>query len=97
MHIKISQYRLHYESVKNCLPAIEAYVAKVKATEPGVLAYASYRQPDGVSFTHVVAFRDGRAEIDHREAKHTRQFEDLLVPCCDIPPTFASGELVAST
>jgi len=97
MHIKINQFRLWNQYVDECLPAIEEYVAMVKAKEPGVLAYASYRQPDGVSFTEVIAFKDGKAEVDHRDTEHGRKLRDSILPCCEVEPQFTSGDLVAST
>ncbi|MBW2464992.1 MAG: antibiotic biosynthesis monooxygenase [Deltaproteobacteria bacterium] len=97
MHVMINQFRLRPESAEDCLSVIEEYVAEVKAREPGVVVFEAYRQPDGVSFTQVVAFKDGKAELDHRDTDHGRKFRDSVAPLCDIPPGFTPGELVAST
>ena len=70
------------------LKAIIAFVAKV-ADEPGTLRYESFREADGVTYVHVMAFADDAAEKAHRETEHMKKFVADLYPRCEVQPVFA--------
>lgn len=46
--------------------------------EPGLVRHEAYRIEGTRTFVHVLAFEDGLAARDHRNARHTREFTSAI-------------------
>ncbi len=85
MKYRMMRFRVKAAEAAAVEKAIIDFVAKV-ADEPGTLRYESFREPDGVTFVHVMSFADDAAEKAHRETAHAKDFEEVLANACDMPP-----------
>jgi quinol monooxygenase YgiN len=85
MKYRLLRFRTRKADVAAVEKAIIAFVAKV-ADEPGTLRYESFREPDGITFVHVMSFADDKDEKAHRETAHFKEFEKVLERSCDSPP-----------
>ena len=61
MNYRVARFRVRPSEVAAAEKAIIAFVAQV-ADEPGTLRYESFREPDGVSYLHVMIFADDDAQ-----------------------------------
>jgi quinol monooxygenase YgiN len=95
MIVRTAQFRVKPGEAEACLDAIRDFVEAV-AAEPGTLSYDAYRLEDGISFLHLMRFRDAEAEAFHRATPHVKALVELLYPRCEAPPTFETAALVAS-
>ena len=87
MRYRIARFRVRRAEIAAAEKAIIAFVAKV-ADEPGTLRYESFREPDGVSYVHLMAFADDAAEEAHRQTEHMKKFAADLHPRCEQEPVF---------
>jgi quinol monooxygenase YgiN len=94
MKWRMARFRVRTSEVAAAEKAVIAFVAKV-ADEPGTLRYESFREPDGVSYVHVMAFADDAAEEAHRQTEHAKQFVADLYPKCDVEPVFTDLKMIS--
>ena len=94
MRYRIARFRVRASEAAAAEKAIIAFVAKV-ADEPMTLRYESFREPDGVSYLHLMAFADDAAEEAHRETGHMKEFVAALYPKCEVQPVFAELKMVS--
>src|SRR4051794_39222990 len=95
MIARFARFKVWPETLAECNAAVDAF-AKATAAEPGVLTYDAYRHEDGLSFTHVMVFRDDAAEVAHRGATHVQVFTSILQGRCQEDPSFERVTLTAS-
>ena len=55
---KIAKFKVKKEHLDECLEAIREFVNAVKHHESDTLYYESFQEPDGVSFVHIMSFKD---------------------------------------
>jgi len=94
MKYRIARFRVRASEVAAAERTIIAFVAKV-ADEPGTLRYESFREADGVSYVHLMAFADDAAEQAHRETDHLKRFAAELSPRCDQQPVFNDLKMIS--
>jgi quinol monooxygenase YgiN len=87
---KMARYRVKADKRDEVVSVLEEFVKTVKEKEPSTLRYVAYRLEDGVSFVHIMYFKDEEAERRHREASYVKKFEKLLHPNCEEEPRFFS-------
>ena len=85
---KIAKFKVKQEHLDECLEAIREFVNAVKHHESDTLYYESFQEPDGVSFTHIMSFKDEEAEKYHRNTAHVNKFVNILYPNCEQKPVF---------
>ena len=93
---KIAFFKVKKQHVAQAIEAIKTFVLGIKAHEPDTLVYKSFQYNDGVSFMHLMTFKDKDAEELHRNTRHIKQFAEDLYPLCDEEPRFVDIENVAS-
>ena len=94
MKWRMARFRVRASEVAAAEKAIIAFVSKV-ADEPGTLRYESFREADGISYVHVMAFADDAAEQAHRQTEHVKQFVAELYPKCEMQPVFTDLKMVS--
>lgn len=94
MRHRSARFRVRASEAAAAEKAIIAFVAKV-ADEPGTLRYESFREADGVSYLHLMAFADPKAEEAHRQSEHARQFAAELYTKCEAPPVFSDLKMIS--
>jgi quinol monooxygenase YgiN len=94
MKYRIARFRVRASEAAAVEKAIIAFVAKV-ADEPGTLRYESFREADGVSYLHLMAFADDAAEEAHRQTEHVKEFVAGLYPKCEQQPVFTDLKMVS--
>ena len=94
MKYRIARFRVRASEVAAAERTIIAFVAKV-ADEPGTLRYESFREPDGVSYVHLMGFADDAAEQAHRETDHVKRFVAELYPRCEQQPVFTDLKMIS--
>ena len=85
---KIAKFKVKQEHLDECLEAIREFVNAVKHHEQDTLYYESFQESDGVSFTHIMSFKDEAAENLHKNTAHVNKFVNLLYPNCEQKPVF---------
>lgn len=81
------------EEVKN---AIVNFIDAIIEREQDTIRYEAYQEPDGVSFVHLMAFRDEAAEQLHRNSTYTAKFTSILYLNCEKEPVFTELKEVSS-
>ncbi len=94
MRWRIARFRVRASEVAAAEKAIIAFVSKV-ADEPGTLRYESFREADGVSYVHLMAFADADAEEAHKTTDYLKQFVADLYPRCEAQPVFTDVKMVS--
>jgi len=88
MIAKLARYRLKADKQDEVVAILEEFVKTVKEKEPNTLRYVVYRLEDGVSFVHIMYFKDEEAERHHRGTNYVKKFTELLNPNCVDAPEF---------
>jgi quinol monooxygenase YgiN len=86
MIAKLARYRVKEEKKDQVSSIVEEFVKKVRDQESNTLRYTAYRLEDGVSFVHIMYFKDEEAEEHHRGTDYLKEFEKLLHPDCEEGP-----------
>jgi len=94
MRWRIARFRVRASEAAEAEKAIIAFVSKV-ADEPGTLRYESFREADGVSYVHLMAFADEAAEEAHKKTDHVKQFVADLYPRCEAQPVFTDLKMIS--
>jgi len=94
MRWRIARFRVRASEAAAAEKAIIAFVSKV-ADESGTLRYESFREPDGVSYVHLMAFADEAAEEAHQKTDHAKQFVADLYPKCEAQPVFTDLKMIS--
>jgi len=85
---RVARFKVRAAEVAKADKAIIAFTGAV-ADEPGTLRYDSFREADGVSYLHLMAFADDKAEAAHRNTDHMKKFLAAIQPLCEAPPAFS--------
>ena len=91
------RYTVEPGSVEKVKLAVAELVAAIKANEPGTVIYEAFLEHDGVSFVHMMIFKDEESAAAHRTAKHTDAFVESLYPNCTSLPVISDLTMVGST
>ena len=94
MKNRIARFKVRAAEVAAAERAIIEFVSKV-ADEPGTLRYESFREADGVSYIHMMAFADDKAEEAHKQTEHVKRFVAELYPKCEVQPVFTDLKKVS--
>jgi quinol monooxygenase YgiN len=97
MIYRVARYKVKPENLWEAHEAIKTLVEAVKEKEPGTISCEAFQERHAFQFIHVMTFRDAKAEEQHRESEHVREFVRALYPLCETPPVFNDLKLVAST
>jgi quinol monooxygenase YgiN len=93
----LARYQVRPEALSQCLAAIGAFVAYVRAHEPGTLRYEVWQERDDPTrFVHLFIFSDTDAHRRHSESAEVRQFASVLYPACLAPVEFIDYRPIAS-
>ncbi|HEY6852625.1 MAG TPA: antibiotic biosynthesis monooxygenase [Gemmatimonadales bacterium] len=87
MNYRIARFKVRASEAPAVEKAIIAFVGQV-ADEPGTLRYESFREPDGVSYVHLMIFADDDAQAKHEGTAHMKAFLAELHPRCEEGPVF---------
>ncbi len=90
-------YRVKKSKVAAAKKAISAFVDAIRRHEPGTISYEAFQQPDGVSFVHVMTFKDARSQKVHQGTPHVKVFTGILYPLCEEEPVFTTLVPMAAT
>ena len=90
MIAKLARYRIKSDKQDEIVTLLEEFVKTIKEHEPNTLRYVAYRLEDGVSFVHIMYFKDEEAEQHHQESSYWKKFTELLHPNCEEEPQFVS-------
>jgi quinol monooxygenase YgiN len=94
---QLARYEVRPAALERCLAAIRAFVAYVRANEPGTLRYEVWQQPDHPTrFVHIFVFRDAAADRAHSESAAVKKFASILYPECLAPVEFIDYTQVAA-
>ena len=90
-------YRVDAAAVEQVKAAIVAFVAYVRANEPGTILYAAWQQADDPTrFIHLFIFEDQAAQQRHSESSAVAAFESVYSPhLVEGPVVFTDYEAVA--
>jgi len=94
MKYRIMRFRIRPSEVAAAERAIIEFISKV-GDEPGTLRYESFREADGVSFLHLMAFADEKAEEAHRQTEHGKKLAAALSAKCEVQPAFTDLKMVS--
>jgi len=94
MKYRIARFKVRASQVAAAEKDVIEFVGKV-ADEPGTLRYESFREADGVSFIHFMAFADDSAEAAHKNTDHVKKFVAALHPRCEVQPTFTDLKMIS--
>jgi len=94
MKFRILRFRIRPSEVGAAEKAIIEFVSKA-ADEPGTLRYESFREADGVSYLHLMAFADDKAEEAHRQSDHWKRLAAALSSRCETQPAFTDVKMVS--
>jgi quinol monooxygenase YgiN len=87
---KLARYRVKPDKQDEVVSVVEEFVKTVKENEPNTLRYTAYRLEDGVSFVHIMYFKDEEAEQHHQGTDYLKKFTELLYPNCEEEPQFVA-------
>ena len=86
---QLARYEVRPEALERCLAAIHAFVAYVRANEPGTLRYEVWQEPGHPTrFVHLFVFRDQEADRIHSASAEVKTFAGVLYPACLAPVEF---------
>jgi quinol monooxygenase YgiN len=86
---ELARYEVRLEALKQCLAAIEEFVAYVRANEPGALRYEVWQESEHPTrFVHIFVWRDEAANRLHGESAAVKKFAGILYPNCLAPVEF---------
>jgi quinol monooxygenase YgiN len=94
MKYRILRFRLRRSEVAAAEKEIVEFVSKV-SDEPGTLRYESFREADGVSYVHLMAFADDEAEAAHQKTEHGKKFASVLAQKCEAQPAFTDLKMIS--
>ena len=77
------RYRVRPEAAARNAELVRAVYAELATASPDGFAYATYMEPDGVSFVHVATWEDGEFPLSRLPA--FRAFRDGLEERCAAP------------
>jgi quinol monooxygenase YgiN len=90
MIAKLARYRIKADKQDEMVAVLEEFVKTVKENEPNTLRYTAYRLEDGVSFIHIMYFKDEEAEQHHNSTSYLKKFAEILNPNCEQQPEFVT-------
>jgi quinol monooxygenase YgiN len=89
MIIKTTEFEIKPAKLKGVIVAIEHFTRAVHVSEPGSRLYVSIQDKKNKNkFIHVMAFENEGAEMKHRAAEYTQEFETVLKKACTKDPIF---------
>jgi quinol monooxygenase YgiN len=94
MKYRIMRFRIRRSELAAAEKAIVEFVSKV-SDEPGTLRYESFREADGVSYVHLMAFADDKAEEAHEKTEHGKKFAAALSQKCEAQPAFTDLKMIS--
>ena len=80
------QYKVKTDKAAENINFIKNVFKELKAKSPEGLKYASFHQPDGVSFVHIASIetKDGKNPLS--ESAAFKEFQKEIKDRCEIPP-----------
>jgi quinol monooxygenase YgiN len=94
MKFRIMRFCIRPSEAGAAEKAIIEFVSKA-ADEPGTLRYESFREADGVSYLHLMAFADDKAEEAHRQTEYWKRFAAALSSKCESQPAFTDVKMIS--
>ncbi|MBC7541376.1 MAG: antibiotic biosynthesis monooxygenase [Candidatus Sericytochromatia bacterium] len=95
---RTAQFIVRPGAVYPCQEPIQAFIAYVKANEPGTLLYVSLQDSDDPTrFMHVFAFADAAAETAHQSSAAFAHFTGSLAAFLVSQAEVEEFGLIAST
>lgn len=88
------RYKVKVDKAAENVAFIEKVFEQLKREQPSGLRYASFKQPDGVSFVHLVEMPDGSNPLGELQA--FKDFTAKIKERCDEPPVPAELTEVGS-
>lgn len=96
MNSVVVRYRVKPEHVGENERLIERVFAKLDATQPDGLRYASFRLADGVSFVHVASIETDDGSNPLSALDEFADFTREIAQRCDEPPVGQDATIVGS-
>ena len=80
-------FKVNDDKVDDAKIIIHKLISNVRENEPGVLLYKSLQsKEDPTTFIHFIIFKDGEAQMQHRQANYVVEFIKDLYAVCPADP-----------
>ena len=96
MHF-IIRYTVKPDLVDEQEAAVREFIAGIRAVDDSGVSYTSFKDGDGVSFTHIGAFADEATLKRFQSQPHFEKFSSEIKARCVDGPTAGPVTLVASS
>lgn len=90
------RYKVKADKAAENVAYIDKVFEQLKREQPSGLRYASYKQPDGVSFVHMVSLETPDGSNPLGELQAFKDFTAKIKERCDEPPAAAELTEVGS-
>ena len=80
------QYKVKEDKSEENINFIKKVFDELKVNSPSGLRYASFHQPDGLSFVHIASIESADGKNPLSETKAFAEFQKDIKDRCEIPP-----------
>jgi hypothetical protein len=80
------QYKVKEDKAEENINFIRNVFNELKSNSPEGLRYASFYQPDGLSFVHIASIESADGKNPLSESEAFSEFQKEIKDRCDIPP-----------
>ena len=80
------QYKVKEDKAEENINFIKNVFDELKMNSPAGLRYASFHQPDGLSFVHIASIESEDGKNPLSESKAFAEFQKEIKDRCEIPP-----------
>ncbi len=96
MIARISEFVVKKSKLKEVREAIQKFVQAVHVSEPGTKVIVSLQDEENeFKFCHLMIFESEGAEMKHKNAHYTEDFNKILSPSCKSAPVYKKYKYVA--
>ena len=81
------QYKVKADKSEENINFIKNVFRELKEKSPDGLKYASFQQPDGVSFVHIASIETADGKNPLSESAAFKEFQKEIKERCEIPPS----------
>ena len=90
------EYSVKPNKVEEIKRAITNLVFHVKEDEPAVMFYETFQLGKTGEFIHFISFMNPKAEEEHKNAIHTKEFFKIINACIVKKPVYTDLNMIAT-